>query len=327
MAVSLTRRTFTAGAAAAAALAPGLAQAQSGMEFKYGNAGNDQTISNKFNAKLAQVIEQRTNGAVKTKIFAGTLGGEKALIEGMSLGTIDIYNGAYTGTREFDIMYSPGFFRDGEHAKRVIRSAIGEKSSKVLEDRYKARLVGVGRLGPYCLAVKKPITSLAELKGMKIRTPQIEGCVEAVKHLGANPTPIAFNEVYLALQQGVVDGFVSALNPSVALKFYEPCKYILSNAFGEALDKQAISVRAWGRMSADQQKAMMTAFDEIEAVDYFKAGVDAISGDLAKWKQFNGPDSVITVDNAALLKTMESLNAKLANEVFGAGAWDAIQKA
>lgn len=329
MANVITRRSFAAGTAAAAALAtlPGGARAQAGMQLKYGNAGALDTISNNFNKKLWQAVEQKTNGAIKTQIFAGTLGGEKALIEGMALGTIDVYNGAYTGTREFDIMYSPYMFKDAEQARRVIKGPIGERASKVLEDRYKARLLGVGRLGPYVLATKRPIKSLDEVKGMKLRTPQIEGCIEAVKHLGAAPTPVAFTEVYISLQQGVVDGFVSALNPSVAGKFFEVCKYVLSNPFGEALDKEVIATRTWQRFNADQQRLVQTTFDEIEAVDYYKAGADAVASDLAKWKAANGPDSVITLPQADVERIMTPLNARLANEVFGAGAWDAIQKA
>jgi len=323
----ISRRGFAAGTAAAAALAalPAGARAQARIEFKYGNAGNAQTISNKFNERLFQVIEQRTNGGIKVQIFAGTLGGEQALLNGMALGTIDIYNGAYTGTREFDIFYSPSFFKDGEHAKRVIKSAVGEKASKVLETRYQARLLGVGRLGPWILATKRKITSLDELKGMKLRAPQIEGMVAALNHLGANPTPIAFNEIYLALQNGTVDGFVSALNPSVAGKFYEPCKYLYTNEFGYGLDKQAISTRAWGRLNAAQQKTMMDTFDEIEAIDYFKAGNDAIQSDFDAWGKANGADSLVKLDDADIRRRMTPLNQKLADEVYGAGSWDQIQ--
>ena len=214
----VSRRSVLASAAAAGVAGHGLAASAQAkvVNLKFGNAGNPQTISNQFNVKLWNEVSKRTNGGIKVEIFAGTLGGEQRLLEGMALGTIDIYNGAYTGTREFDIFYSPGFFRDSGHSKRVMQSQIGAQASQVLEKRYQARLLGIGRLGPWVLSTKKKISSLEEIKGMKLRAPQIEGMVEALKFLGANPTPIAFNEIYLALQNGTVDGFVSALNPSVA---------------------------------------------------------------------------------------------------------------
>ncbi len=321
----ITRRAALGGLGAAGALVASRAGAQAKVELKYGNAGNEQTTSNRFNKKLFDLVAQRTNGSLTVQIFAGTLGGEQRLLEGMALGTIDIYNGAYTGTREFDIFYSPGFFKNGAHAGRVIKSGLGEKASKVLESRYQARLLGVGRLGPWVLSTKKKIASIEEIKGMKLRAPQIEGVVEALKHLGASPTPIAFNEIYLALQNGTVDGFVSALNLSVAGKFYEVSKYICSNAFGEGLDKEAISVRAWGRLSADQQKVLQASFDELEQVDYYEAGLKAVATDLATWQQFNGADSVVKLDEADLLRRMTPLNERLANEVYGAGSWAQIQ--
>lgn len=322
-----TRRNILAAAAAGGlvANAPGaLAQGRT-INLKFGNAGNAQTISNRFNVKLWEEVAKRTNNAIKVEIFAGTLGGEQRLLEGMALGTIDIYNGAYTGTREFDIFYSPGFFRDGAHAKRVIQSPIGARASEVLEKRYQARLLGIGRLGPWVLSTKKKISSIEDIKGMKLRAPQIEGMVEALKFLGANPTPIAFNEIYLALQNGTVDGFVSALNPSVAGKFYEVSKYLVSNPFGEGLDKEAISTRAWRRLSDQQQRVVLQTFEELEATEYFQAGINAISTDIATWKRFNGDDSVLTFDQAALVRRMEPLNKRLADEVYGAGSWDTIR--
>ena len=125
------------------------------FDFPVGDiAGNAQTISNQFNVKLWEEVAKRTNGGIKVEIFAGTLGGEQRLLEGMALGTIDVYNGAYTGTREFDIFYSPGFFRDAGHSKRVMQSQIGAQAAQVLEKRYQARLLGIGRLGPWVLSTK-----------------------------------------------------------------------------------------------------------------------------------------------------------------------------
>ena len=323
----VSRRSVLASTAAAGVAGHGLAASAQGrvVNLKFGNAGNAQTISNQFNVKLWNEVAKRTNGGIKVEIFAGTLGGEQRLLEGMALGTIDVYNGAYTGTREFDIFYSPGFFRDAGHSKRVMQSQIGAQAAQVLEKRYQARLLGIGRLGPWVLSTKKKISSLEEIKGMKLRAPQIEGMVEALKFLGANPTPIAFNEIYLALQNGTVDGFVSALNPSVAGKFYEVSKYVLSNPFGEGLDKEAISTRAWRRLNEQQQRIMLQTFEEMEATDYFQAGVNAITTDLATWRRFNGDDSVVTIDQADITRRMAPLNKRLADEVYGAGAWDRIQ--
>lgn len=325
MGFDLDRRRFGLGSAALVTAASLPLRARAATNLKYGNAGNADTLSNRFWFKLAEEVESRSNGELTIEIFAGTLGGEKTLIEGMALGTIDVYNGAYTGTREFDILYSPYMFRDGAHAGAVMKGPIGEQAAQTLTERYQAKMLGVGRLGPFALFVNEPLTSLDDLQGRKIRTPQIEGCIKAVEHLGGTPTPVAFNEVYLALQQGIVDGLVTALNVAVAVKFYEVAEYVLSNQFGEALDKNLIAVRSWEQLSPELQDLLVSSFEALEEQDYYQAGVESVQQDLATWREKNGEDAVLTLDQAQLEETMAPLNEELANEVYGEGAWETIQ--
>jgi TRAP-type transport system periplasmic protein len=328
MTLMFKRRSVLAGAGAlAAASAFPLSAARAQTILRYGNAGGPQTLSNTFNAKLSDTLSERTGGELSFEIFAGSLGGEQKLIESMALGSLDMYNGAYTGTREFDIMYSPYFFRDGAHASSVLGTRIGEAASAVLQERYNSRLIGVGRLGTYNLMLKEPIESLADLRGRKIRSAQIEGCLEGLSFFGAIPTPIPFNEIYLALQNGIVDGVLTALNPGVQSKLYEVCKYVVTADFGLALDKQVISTAAWDSLSPENQEILQTTFDELEEQDYHQVGLDLKAVDLETWSDANGADSLIELDASNIASELEPLNERLANEVFGDGAWETIQSA
>lgn len=327
MSFNLTRRTMMGGAAALAASSMLPSSAHAATVLRYGNAGASTTLSNTFNATLSETLSKATDGDLSFEIFAGTLGGEKQLIESMALGSLDMYNGAYTGTDEFDIFYSPYFFRDGKHAKAVMESEIGAQASKALEDRYRARLLGVGRLGGYNLMLKEPVEKLSDIKGRKIRTPQIKGCVEGVAFFEGVPTPIPFNEVYLALQSGIVDGLLTALNPAVQFKFYEVCKHVVVPDFGLALDKQAISTRSWGGLPADQQELLVTSFNDLEEVSYYEAGLASKQTDLEAWAGANGDDALLNIDASNLVAELEPLNRRLADEVYGAGAWEKIQAA
>ncbi|MCG8357375.1 MAG: TRAP transporter substrate-binding protein [Kiloniellales bacterium] len=326
MTLAITRRELLAGAAVTTAVGALPRRARAATILRYGNAGGPQTLSNTFNAKLSDTISEKTGGELSFEIFAGTLGGEKDLIESMALGGLDIYNGAYTGTDQFDVMYCPYFYRDGAHARAVLNTEIGAKASKVLEGKYKSRLLGVGRLGGYNLMLKEPIESLDELKGRKVRSPQIKGCIEALNFFDAVPTPIPFNEVYLSLQSGIVDGVLTALNPAIQFKFYEVCKHVVVPDFGLALDKQVISSAAWGGLTADQQKILQESFDELEAVEYYDAGLRQKSVDLAAWASANGDDALIDLDASGLATAIAALNERLANEAFGEGAWKLIQE-
>lgn len=322
---SMTRRQMmgTAAAAMAAGMLP--QRALAATILRYGNAGGPQTGSNKFNLKLSEALSERTNGDLSFEIFAGTLGGEKDLIESMALGALDIYNGAYTGTDQYDVMYSPYFFKDGVHAKKVLQSEVGEVASNALEQKYDARLLGAGRLGGYNLMLQEPIETLADLKGRKVRSPQIKGCIEALSFFGAIPTPIPFNEVYLALQSGIADGVLTALNPGVQFKFYEVANYVVVPDFGLALDKEVISTSTWEALGADNQKILVDTFDELEEVDYFKAGLASKSTDLEAWAAANGDDALIDLDASGLATDIAPLNEKMANDAFGDGAWAKMQ--
>jgi TRAP-type C4-dicarboxylate transport system substrate-binding protein len=222
-------------------------------------------------------------------------------------------------------MYSPYFFRDGEHAKAVLATEIGAKASAALESRYNSRLLGAGRLGGYNLMLKEPIEALADLKGRKIRAPQIKGCIEALNFFEAAPTPIPFNEVYLALQSGIVDGVLTALNPGVQFKFYEVCKHVVVPDFGLALDKQVISLPAWEGLGPDLQQVLQSSFDELEETDYHQVGLAQKPKDLAAWAAANGDEALLDLDASGLAQQIAPLNERLANAAFGDGAWALIQ--
>jgi TRAP-type transport system periplasmic protein len=308
-------------------LVPSALRAEDKITLRYGCAGNAQMLSNTFNAKLFEEVTKKTNGALAFTMFAGTLGGEQKLLESMALGSLEMYNGAYTGTREFDILYSPYFFKDGAQAGRVMDGEIGVKASDVLRKRYHARLLGTGRLGTYNLMLKEPIKNFSDIKGRKIRTAAIEGCVEGVTFFGGSPTPIPYDQIYLSLQQGVVDGVLTALNGAVSGKFYEVCKYVVANDFGNALDKEMISETAWNRLSDTDRSTLQGMYKEFEKPGYYEVGVNKRASDLETWAKANGADSVITLDAGSLYEELEPLNSRLANEVYGPGAWDIVKKA
>jgi len=324
----LTRRQFGTGAVAAAAIVSsvGLSKpAKAKVMLKFGNAANEAYLGNIFAKAYFAEVSKRTNGEIDGQVFAGTLGGEETLLKGMALGTIDMYDGAYTALREFDIFYAAQFFRDYGHAAKVINGPLRPKLNKLLSERYKAQMLGVGRAGAFALYTKDKITDWEGIKGKKIRAGQIEGVLAGLRTLGANATPIPFNEVYSALQQGVVDGQVTLSSLAVTQKYYEVSKYAIGNDFGLGLDKFMIADRVWEKMTPAQQKIMVDTFLELEAKLWYQPVADAREPDLQKWAGFNGADSVIRLKNEDLKKVMDPVNEKLANEVFGAGSWKQIQ--
>ena len=326
MTINLTRRQFgrTAAGIAAATTVGAPLSALAAKKLSYANAGNATTNSNTFAKAWLDEVTKRTGGDLTFQMFTGTKGGEKDLLDGVALGTIDIYNGAYTGTREFDILYSPYFFRDGNHAASVVNKLLPAKLDAVLEQRYNAKFMHVGRAGPWALFTKEKLSSFADLKGMKIRAPQIEGQIKGLEHLGAKPTVVPFNELYSALQQGVVDGMVTLTSLGVTMKFYEVVKHIYTNEFGFGLDKQVMNMNSWSSLSKSEQDNLTGTFIEMEPAGYFQDTMDSMPGIWADWNKLNGEGTAVELDAAAAQTAMEPLNRSLADDVFGAGTWDKI---
>ncbi|MEO1105303.1 MAG: hypothetical protein AAFW98_16485, partial [Pseudomonadota bacterium] len=120
---------------------------------------------------------------------------------------------------------------------------------------------------------------------------------------------------------------LTALNPAVQFKVYEVCKHVVVPDFGLALDKQAISTRSWGGLPADQQELLVTSFNDLEEVSYYEAGLASKQTDLEAWAGANGDDALLNIDASNLVAELEPLNRRLADEVYGAGAWEKIQAA
>ncbi len=106
------------------------------------------------------------------------------------------------------------------------------------------RYLSVARAGPWKLFTKEKLESFDDLKGMKIRAPSIEGVIAEVWSKWAQPTVIPFNELYGALQQGVVDGMATLGNLMISQKFYEVTNYCYQNDWGIGLDKQMMNIGA-----------------------------------------------------------------------------------
>ena len=101
----------------------------------------------------------------------------------------------------------------------------------------------------------------------------------------------------------------------------------MADDFGLALDKQVISDAAWNALTPEQQTVMQTTFDALETPEYYEVGMKLKNEDLATWRKANGNDSVIQLGVTGLAASLESLNKRLAEEVYGPGAWQMIQSA
>jgi tripartite ATP-independent transporter DctP family solute receptor len=179
----------------------------------------------------AEQIKQRTNGKFDIQVFpASQLGNEPQINEALGLGTVDIiYTGAaFVGGvhKPLSISNCPYIFRNFDHWKAYRGSKLFQGLAAEYGQKTGHRIVALTYYGERHLTANKEVKGPDDLKGMKLRVPQAPLYVLFAKIYGANPTPIAFAEVYLALQQGTVDGQENPLPTILAKKFYEVQKYI-----------------------------------------------------------------------------------------------------
>lgn len=213
--------------------------------------------------ELAKLIETRTKGALKIEIFpAGQLGkGERELIEGLQIGTIDLVvtsTGPMGGfVPQMLVVDLPFLFRDNSHVDKVLDGPIGEG---LLKDLSKVGIKGIAfwENGFRNLTNnKRPIHKPEDVKGLKLRTMENEVHMEAFRNLGADPTPMAWGEVYTALQQGVIDGQENPIGIIRTHKIYEVNKHLALSGHVYSPAMLIMNEKKFSSLSADLQKILM----------------------------------------------------------------------
>ncbi|MBW6419762.1 TRAP transporter substrate-binding protein [Celeribacter sp. PS-C1] len=180
---------------------------------------------------IDEQMRERTDGRIGLEIFPnGQLGGERELIESLQLGNLDMafVSSAPLGSfnKEYFALDIPFLFKDRESVYRVLDGEIGQGLLDSL-DRVGLHGVGYWENGFRQLTNNvKPIYTPADLDGMKMRTMENEVHIAAWREEGANPAPLAFSELFTALQQGTFDAQEGPINLFYDMKFFEVQKYI-----------------------------------------------------------------------------------------------------
>lgn len=239
-------------------------------EFKLrgANAVGENTSFGKAYEMFADCLNERTNGLVELEIFhAAQLGSDAEALELAQTGALDftestIYSNVIPLATVFDL---PFLFKDYDH---WVKTWAGEPGKAV-----KAAAAGTGikilsaDLGGWRDTYgNTKIETADDLKGLKLRTLQSPAYVELFQALGATPTPLAFGEVYLALQQGTLDGAETALPSMYDAKHYEVSKYVAQTHHGLSSVVWAISEATWDKLPANAQEAVVSC--DAEATEF-----------------------------------------------------------
>jgi tripartite ATP-independent transporter DctP family solute receptor len=319
-----TRRAALSAAFVIAAVIAGPASAQTKLKWAH-----VYEVAEPYHTQAvwaASEIKKLTNGKYDIEVFAASqLGNENQINEGLGLGTVDII---YTGTsfagsvyKPLSISGAPFMLRDFDHWKAYRGSKLFRDLAKGYEDKTKHKVITLTYYGQRMVTANKEIKKPEDMKGMKLRVPPAPLFLMFTKSVGANATPIAFAEVYLALQQGTVDGQENPLPTIMAKKFYEVQSHImLTGHITESL-LTILGSHVWAKLNDDEKKI----FNEVliqaaaNATDQIRASEQKLADEFRKLGK-----NVVEVDRAAFRAAALPLH----ND--GSGGWsqaeyDALQ--
>ncbi len=257
--------------AAAAILALGLgapAQAQTKLKFAHVYEVNEPYHTEAVWA--AGEVAKRTNNKYAMEVFpASSLGNEPTINQSLPLGTLDIiYTGvAFAGStfKPLAISNAPYMFKNFEHWQAYAASPLFQELAAGYDKAAGNKIVALTYYGARHTTANKAINTPADMKGMKLRVPQAPLYLMYAKAVGANATPIAFAEVYLALQQGTVDGQENPLPTIQAKKFYEVQSHInLTSHIFESL-VSVIGGPLWNKLNEQERTTFTNIFREAAA--------------------------------------------------------------
>jgi tripartite ATP-independent transporter DctP family solute receptor len=271
----------------------------------------------------AEELPKRTGSRYTMEVFpASTLGKETDINQGLTLGTVDIiYTGAAFAGRSYgpiSIGTAPYMLRDYDHWKKYVASDLFAELAEGYRKAAGHKVVASLYYGQRQVTSNKPISRPADMAGLKIRVPDAPLYVMFPKSVGANATPIAFAEVYLALQQGTVDAQENPIPTIYAKKFYEVQKYInLTGHITESLFT-IVGGPLWSRLSDADKKAVEAIFREaaLRSNDEIVAQEKALVGEFEKLGKVVNRDVDRAAFRAAAMKLHMGSDAKWTQDQY-----------
>ena len=257
---------------------------------------------------MSDIISQKTGGKHSIKVYTGNaLGGEKDTIEQTKIGALDLVRINVAPMNnicpETMVPTMPFLFRSKEHMRKVLDGPVGDEILKACAAQGFVGLAFYDSGSRSLYTVKKPVKSLADAKGLKIRVQQSDLWVSLLQAMGANATPMPYGEVYTALKTGLVDGAENNWPSYDTSKHHEVAKFYSQTEHSMAPEMLLMSKKIWDTLTPDEQKIFQAAakesvpymrklWDEKEKKSYdvvVKAGAQVIEVDKKSFQDAMKP--------------------------------------
>ena len=255
--------------------------------------------------RVSKQVKEETGGSLDIQLFpGGQLGSSRDVIEATSTGAIQLVDegAAQFGqfVPQFSILEAPYIWRDPEHVRKVLSSPLLEELDKLLVEKRGMRVIGSAYYGKrHVTSGSKAIKTVDDMKGFKLRIPEVDTFRAMTEAWGAKPTPLNFGELYLALSQGAVDGQENPLPTIQSAKLFEVQKYLVLT--GHIITPRVIAINeaVWAGLNDKERTSLRKALaehgvwqdneivgQESKLVDTFKTGgMTVIEPDLESFRK------------------------------------------
>ena len=240
------------------------------LTLSVGHSGAPDGFADIASVKFKEIIEERSQGKISVEVFpSGQLGGERELVEGAQIGSVDVavvLAGIMESfVPEFGVLNLPYLFDDRDHVFATLDGPVGEDLLALL-DGVDLKGLAFGEFGfRSMMTAPRPISVPADLNGIKIRVPESDLYINTMELLGATPTPIPGPEIFTSLQNGVVDATEAPIFAAVTQKYYEtPLEHLSLTEHIYAALMMVGSQDMWERLGTEGQRLVKRA--ALEAV-------------------------------------------------------------
>jgi tripartite ATP-independent transporter DctP family solute receptor len=241
------------------------------VALKLGHIQTENDFWHLGSLKFKEELEKRSNGDITLNIYPNsTLGGDRDLVEGMQMGTVDF--GLIAGVLgnfedTIGLLELPYLFDSQEEFNKVIHGPIGEEIAGNVQKKSGVRILNWWDRGPRETTSNKPINKLEDLRGLKIRLPEIPAMVASWRAMGANPTPMAWSEVYTGLEQNVIEAQENPIPFIYGGRIHEVQKYLAFTDHKYEYVTIAMSDTRWQSLNDEQRRIITKAADAATAYE------------------------------------------------------------
>ncbi len=308
------------------ALALGTASPSLAAEWKMGHILPAEHPAHLAMIAASEEIATRTDKRIEIVVFpAGQIGAAKEVLTGIQLGTTEMaLDGAGIMSQwlpALSVLETPFLARDFAHLERLVESEQGQALLDQLRQSAGMRVLDIWYYGTRQMTNNvRPIESLADMEGIKLRVPEVDLSLQFASALGMTPTPLAFPELYLSLQTGVVDGQENPLTTINAAKFYEVQDHLALTNHLVQFVAPIVSETAWNAASEEDRQVVLEVLQEKGAA--YSQGVIDQEAELVDELASKGMQ-VTRPDQAQFVAAMAPVHAKF-EDVWGAGIYESL---